>query len=156
MKLFRKVVDERQEHEMMRIERGAFWVMFFTLWLSVLVQLIVLDSGITYIAGEVIAGLLGAIWLLVGCIRNGFYDYYAKPGLKVYFLYSTVAAFIYAILLPLRNHIQYNIPFWGSVMQTFTIRFLSFFVIMFLAQASIGIIIKSRSKKLQQKYEDSE
>ena len=154
MKLFRKVLDERQEQEIMRVERTAFWVIFFSLWISVLIQLIVFDFDITHIAGELAVGLIGAIWILIGNFRHGTFDYFTKPGVKAYILYSSIASVTYALLLPLRNYIQYGIYFWDSVFRTFAGRFFSFFVFMFVLLSIFGTVSKMRAKKLQKKYED--
>jgi small neutral amino acid transporter SnatA (MarC family) len=89
MKLFHKLLDERQEQETMRIERGAFYVIFFALAISILVQLMVFNLDITHIAGEIIVLFMGAAWALAGYIRRGIWDNFTKPGIKSYLIYST-------------------------------------------------------------------
>ena len=151
MKLFRKVVDERQEQELKRIESGAYYVFLFGLGISILVQRIIFDFDITHIAGELIVLIIGATWAMIGYIRRGIWDYFTKPGVKTYSIYSAVAGIIYGVLGYFRSDVSFL-----DFLPTFAIRFLWFFVIMFLIIAFTGTIVKMRAKKLQQKYNDED
>ena len=48
----KKIIDERQELEMMKVERTGFWIMWGVLLLSLLVQSLFLGAGPKQIAGE--------------------------------------------------------------------------------------------------------
>ena len=41
----KKIIDERQELEMMKVERTGFWIMWGVLLLSLLVQSLFLGAG---------------------------------------------------------------------------------------------------------------
>jgi hypothetical protein len=149
MKLFRKVVDERQEQELKRIESGAYYVFLFGLGISILVQLIMFDFDITHIAGELIVLFMGVAWAMIGYIRRGIWDYYTKPGIKSYLICSTIVGLVYGILGYFYSGISFS-----DFLPTFALRFLWFFVIMFLMLSLLGTIIKMRAEKLQKENED--
>lgn len=152
MKNFRKIVDERQEKEMMQIERSGFWIMLFILAGSILVQLIAFDINLLHIAGESVAIIIGCMWIMIGFIRRGLWDYFSKPGTKSYVIYSVTAAFLIGSVLSL-PYLRSDISLW-SFMQMFAVRFLGFSVLGFLVLSLYGIVVKTRMKKLQEEYED--
>ena len=152
MKIFRKQIDERQDLELMRIERSGFYVILFALAASILIQAFFFDISLQHIAGESIAILLGACIVMFGYIRRGLWDHFSKPGIKSYLLYSIPVAIIYG-LMPLRTHQELPIP---ELLQLLSFRTLSSFTIMFLLLSLTGKIIKMRAKKLQEDYSDKE
>ena len=54
MKLFRKIIDERQELEAMKITGTGFWILFFGLMLAIILQLFFFEFDIRYILGELV------------------------------------------------------------------------------------------------------
>lgn len=57
----KKIVDERQEAELQKIEHYGFWVMFWALFAAIMYQITFVENGISMIWGEVIAILLKKI-----------------------------------------------------------------------------------------------
>jgi drug/metabolite transporter (DMT)-like permease len=151
MKIFRKIVDERQELEMMRVERASFWVIFFALVIVISVQTLALGFDLKHIAGESVALALGAVWAVAGHIRKGSYDYFTKPGMKSYVGYSLAGGLIFGLAAPLANYFRYDTPI-GYCLLFFVINFVCIFVLCFLALLLLGNITKKRQKKLQQEY----
>ena len=135
----------------MRIESGACYVIILALGISVIVQIIVFDFDIIHIAGEMIVLLIGVAWALIGYIRRGIYDNFTKPGIKSYIAYSAVVGIIYGIL----GYFRFDSSF-SDFLPILAFRFLWLFVIMFVMLSLIGSIIKMRTKKLQQKYEEDD
>ena len=149
MKLFRKVVDEREEQETKRIESGAYYIMVFALGISVFIQVIIFNFDIAHVAGEIIVLLIGVTWALAGYIRRGIWDNFTRPGVKSYLVYSTIVGIVYGFIGYFRSDISVL-----NFMPTFAIRFLWIFVIMFLILTFYGTIIKMRTKNLQQIYDE--
>lgn len=155
MKLFRKVIDERQELEMMRVERSTFWLMFFLLMISIPIQLFVKDFGLEHVAGEFIISMVGCIWSLIGYARRGSWGYFTKPGIKSYIFYSLTAAFIVGIMHPLIRFFRNGLSILDGLL-TFAINFAIMFPVCFLLMWFLGSLIKKRQNRLQQEYEDNE
>lgn len=154
MKLFRKVVDERQELEMMHIERGAFYVMVFALAIGILIQIFALDFDFTHVAGEFIVLLIGTVWAFIGSIRRGSWDYFTKPGMKAYLIYSIATGLIFGLVAPLTRYFRYGAPLMDCL-RVFAKNFIILFMIAFLTLLLFGTIAKKRQEKLQQKHGDS-
>ena len=153
MRLFRKVVDERQEYEMMRVERSSFWILFFGLVAAVLIQVALYGFDFALVAGEVIILLLCSVWSLVGYVRRGLWDYYSKPGIKAYIFYSVAAAVITGTAATLPIYFRYGLPLWECLM-IFAISAVSAFILAFIVLFAIGSITKKRQQKLQNDYTD--
>ena len=68
----KKIIDERQELEMMKVERTGFWIMWGVLLLSLLVQSLFLGAGPKQIAGENISFLVGCLIVVIGCVKVNF------------------------------------------------------------------------------------
>lgn len=155
MKLFRKVVDERQELEMMRIDRSAFYVTFGVLSIVCTVQIFAMDFDFTHVSGEFFALVIGGVWLLIGYIRSGLWGNFTEPGMKSYLLFSAAGAFVFSIPIPLRLYFRYKSGLADCIL-AFGLQFIIIFVAGFLVMAFTGSIIKKRREKLQMKFTDDE
>lgn len=154
----KKIVDERQEREMLKIEHIGFWIMFWSLFGSIIIQTILYPADFKRITGEIIVFLIGCIVTLICCFRKGFWDYYSEPSIKNYFLYSIAFAIliwiIQAITLyknidDLKNNISQLIISSGL---SAVVMFPVFFILLFIS----GTIVKKRRKKLEKDVEDDD
>lgn len=155
MKLFRKVIDERQELEMMRVERVGFWLLYLGLAVAIVVQIFVVDVAdfnFADIAGEFIVLIFGCVITLIGHIRRGSWDYFTKPGMKSYLIYSAVVAFIVGTFMPLARFFRQGISFSDSLL-VFVTNFAMMFLVSFLLLWLLGSATKRRQKKLEQESE---
>ena len=73
MKWVRKIVDEREELEIMRIESSSYYVFLFGLGIAIVVQSFVFWS-FEHVIGELIILLAGVGWAMVGYFRKGVWD----------------------------------------------------------------------------------
>lgn len=153
MKLFRKVIDERQELEMMRVERSSFWVMFVGLAVVITAQVFAFNFDFEHIAGESVVLIIGVAWALIGYIRRGSWDYFTKPGMKSYVLYSIAAAVIFGTFAPLKRYLRDGASLTDSLL-LFAINFVFLFILVFVSLFLVGTITKKRQNKLQQEYMD--
>jgi hypothetical protein len=152
MKLFRKIVDEREELEMMRVERTGYYVVFAGLVIAIIVQTVLFDYDFLPIAGEFIALIAGAVWTCIGFVRRGVWDYHTKPGMKTYLIYSLIGALVFGCLMPLMRYFKYELPLqWVLVM--FAINFVSIFALIFVTLLIYGESVKRRRKKLDEKFD---
>lgn len=156
IKMFRKIIDERQELEMLRVERVGFWLLYLGLAAAIIVQIFVVDVAdftFTNIAGEFAVLILGCVVSLIGYIRSGSWSYFSKPGMKSYLIASTITAFIVGIFMPLARFFRLGIPVSESLL-LFAINFAGMFIVMFLLMWLLGSITKKRQAKLQQDFEE--
>ena len=151
MNWFRKVIDEREELEIKRIESGAYYVFLSGLGIAIVVQVFMFES-LQYVAGELIVLLAGAGWAMVGYFRKGIWDCRTKPGMKSYIGYSLFFTLVYGIIILVMRFLS------GADMLT-SLRFAAInsivmFFALFLLFALLGNIIKWRRKKLEQEFDD--
>ena len=78
MKKMKSNLDERQEEQLLHIERNGCWFAFWALLISLFVQQGIWGfSDIRIVAGEWIIFMLLAIYLGAACIKNGICAYSA-------------------------------------------------------------------------------
>lgn len=153
----KKIVDERQQMELMKIEHIGFWIMFWMLSAVIVIQCITNKTGIgKAVMGESIVLLTGSIVVLVGCIRKGLWNYTSKPSVKNYLLYSVAGALVFGVIngVDKYNNIEYfKSRFSELILATgvsTVFMFLFTFVIMFVS----GTVVNKRRKKLEQEFDD--
>ena len=138
----KKIVDERQELELLKIERAGFYVLFFALAADISAKTLFFQVPFRALIGENVAFLAGCVTILAGCMKRGLWNYSSKPGLKNYLLSSLIGTLIFR-----------DIPHAGYAALIFAI---SIFILMFATLAAIGEYTKKRQAKLDQEYEDED
>lgn len=150
-------MDERQELELLKIEHVGFWIMFWALTISIIIQTIFMNKDFDEIIGEMIVLLIGAGCIIIGCAKKGQWDYYSQPSMKNYLLYSTITATIFSLLIGVKKWKQYEVfreDFWGMAIPIVLILFVSCFALVFISLFICGKIVQNRRKKLEKEYEE--
>ena len=155
MKWFRKVVDEREELELRRIESSACYVFIFGLGIAIIVQLLAFEMNFEHVVGELTILLIGVGWAMVGYFRKGIWDYRTKPGIKAYVGCSFITALSYVILSTLARYFRSEIDFIDCLKYA-AVNSIFIFSAVFLVAALFGTITKQRRKKLEQRSEDTD
>lgn len=146
----KKIVDERQELELLRIERTGFWVLYIALAVDIMSKIIFLNVSPKQLIGENIAFIAGCITIIIGCTKRGLWDRYSRPGFKSYLIYSLAGSVIFAAVLFAALLIR-DVPHAITAAVIFGV---SIFVILFAALALMGVYIKKRNDKLDKEYDD--
>ena len=63
-------LDEMQDQKLLKLEEYGFWVMFWALAVSIVVQLII-GGTIKEVLGEIIILLVGSVYLSAATLKNG-------------------------------------------------------------------------------------
>lgn len=146
-------LDERQENQLLHIEKNGCWLAFWALIASVFIQQVFFGiTDIQTIAGEYIILLCLAIYLAVGCVKNGIWDRHLKADPKTNMITSAVAAILASIAFALVNYRSYQDIL--SAVATFVVMVFSVFIICFLALSSLSLLYKKRVKKMEDKYDE--
>lgn len=156
MKLFKKIVDERQEQELMRIERIGFWVMFWGLLIAIHVQLFAYGLSLQQIMGEFIVLLIGALIVSIGCIRKGLWSYVTKPSIQsnsVYSLIGSLTTTSISIALQYKRMSEAENVDLISLLPTFIIQALVMFVICFILLTVSSAITNKRKEQLEANFD---
>ncbi|AWW27821.1 DUF6773 family protein [Acetobacterium carbinolicum] len=156
MKKMKKVVDERQELELYKIEHLCFWIVFWLLLGSIIVQSMFLNAPFSQWGFEWAIFMISCGGVIVGCYKKGQWDFYSKPTTKNYLIYSLIGAgafaIIYAITLYMNHaYLKGHLLALGSLtLLIFALLFALIFVALFVS----GTLIKKRQKKLEDQFSD--
>ena len=74
-------LDEMQDQKLLKLEEYGFWVMFWALVLSIVIQLII-GSSIKEVLGEIIVLLIGSVYISVTTLKNGLWTRTSIPTRK--------------------------------------------------------------------------
>lgn len=153
MKRMKNNLDERQELELLRIEHNGCWIAFWGLLIVMLVQMIAGNDGPKNLAGEWVVFMFLAIYIVVGCIKNGIWDRKLKPDFKTNIIVSSIASVVMGIVWFTISYRNYH-RFAGSVATGIFI-FLVTEIVCFAALVASSKIYKKRLQQLEEMDEDS-
>lgn len=158
MKLFKKKVDERQELELLRVEHVCFWLGFWALFISIIVQTYFMNAPFIQFAPELFIFIAVCIALLIGCMRKGLWDYSTEPTMKTYFISSLIGAVGVTIVLFLSK--IGNAKFYGANPRMLIFLGVLYFAVTFIAcfavTAAVGKVVNNKRKNLEKEYSDSD
>lgn len=155
----KKIIDERQEMDMLKVEHIGFWVMFWGLLGAIIIQTILYPADLKKIVGEMIIFIIGCIVVLIGYIRKGVWDYYTEPTVRNYIIYSVIGTIIFTIIDIISKY--KNIDYFKNnnikhLLIASGITGLSMFVVFFIALFICGTCVTKRRKKLEKEIEDED
>ncbi|MEN6391217.1 MAG: DUF6773 family protein [Syntrophomonas sp.] len=158
MKLFKKVVDERQELELLKIEHYGFWILFWGLCISTIVQVIVMDAPFKQVAAEFSILMVGSIGILVGCVMKGQWDYYTMPNTKTYILTGGIGATIFCLIFAIAKYAksEYYHNNVNELFVTTMVNFALLFASIFITTAIVGKLVEKKREKLAREYGDKD
>ncbi|WKY48283.1 hypothetical protein Q5O24_02825 [Eubacteriaceae bacterium ES3] len=156
MKKFKKVIDERQEMELYKIEHLFFWVLYWLLLGSIIVQATFMGSPFKEWAFEWFIFMIGSVGMAIGSYKKGQWDYYTKPTIKTYLLYSLAGSGIFSVIFSIaaylnNDYLKTNL----SALLIFTFFLFAFlFILIFALLALTGHLTKKRQTKLAQEFDE--
>ena len=131
MKKTKSNLDELQELKLLKIEHNGCWLAFWGLLAVILTQIAIGNDSKQDLSGEWIVFMCLALYLTVGCIRNGIWDRKLKPNFKNNIMASSIAAVVMGILWFIISYRNYH-KLVGSI-ATGVIMFFSIEILCFLA-----------------------
>lgn len=156
MKKFKKVVDERQEMELYKIEHVCFWLVLWLLLGSIIIQSMFLNAPFSQWGFEWVILMICCGGVTVGYYKKGQWDYYSKPTTKNYLIYSLIGsggfAVIYAITMFINNDYFKDDLLVLALLTAIIFAFL--FALIFAALFITGTLVKNRQKKLEDEFND--
>ncbi|MCL2426817.1 MAG: hypothetical protein FWD05_10840 [Oscillospiraceae bacterium] len=157
MKIFRKnYLDEREKTESRRITSIAYWIAFWGLVISIMVQLFAFEFNFANIAGEFIVLLVCALYVAVRHARRGIDDNsFIKYSIKTYLIISLAISFLINIPAFLIWYVRHEMLLSDSLLY-FAIGIAVSFVLAFGLTVTFGSLTKKRRKKLDEKYSNDD
>lgn len=158
MKKFKKIIDERQEMELYKIEHIFFWIVYWLLLASIIIQATFMNAPFSNWAFEWFIFMIGSIGLGIGSYRKGQWDYYTKPTLKSYLLYSLIGAGAFSLIFTIAQYFT-NEYLKNSILSLLIfalVLFVFLFILMFSLLSLLGHLTKKRQAKLAQEFADDD
>ena len=90
-------LDEMQDQKLLKLEECGFWILFWTLLASILIQLIT-GAGMKEVIGEIIVFLIGSVYLAITTLKNGLWTRSSAPSRKGNALVSIIPAAVIGAL----------------------------------------------------------
>ncbi|MDD6069498.1 MAG: hypothetical protein PUC12_01610 [Clostridiales bacterium] len=152
MKKMTNNLDERQELKLLKIEHNGCWLAFWGLLIVILVQQVMGNGSVKNLAGEWIVFMCLALYLSIGCMKNGIWDRRLKPNFRTNAIASSIAAFAMGVIWFVISYNNYH-KLAGSI----ATGVFMFLCTGFLCLAMLTIssrIYKKRVEKLEEIEED--
>ena len=145
----KRITDERQDHEIHKIEHVALWLLFWLLVVSIPVQLLLFHDPMMLL-GEIAALIVVSLFVGISFLRRGLWGTYTTPTWRTHLLSGLLTAVIGTGLL-----LAYR---WGSehIILYLFISFAGLFLVAFLLSFFAGVFVKRREKKLADESCDSD
>ena len=153
MRKMKNRLDERQEQKLLQIEHNGCWFAFWALLLSLFIQQMIF--GIRewkYIAGEWMIFMCLALYISIGCMKNGIWDRKLEPNAKTNFLVSLIAAVVFGIVFAAVNYMNYHAM--EAAVWTFVILAVILFVVLYATLSLCVVILKKRVQKIEGDYKE--
>ncbi len=151
---FGKYADEREMQELLVIGNISFWILFFALFVTSVVQLTALRMPPQSLFGELICLFVGIFSLMIGYLTRGVGGTGFKNKKNAPFKTSLLAAFIAMII----GGVIFVIATYGSWnelnMKYILIEPICAFVLTFVLCYTFFTVLKRRRKKLERKYQE--
>ena len=142
-------LDERQENQLLNIEKNGCWFAFWALLASIFIQQGIFGiSDFRAVAGEWIVFMTLAIYLIISCLKKGIWDRHLKADSKTNLITSIIAAFAASAVFSVINYMNYKK--WQGAVATFAVMSIFIFVLCFAAISVSAAIYKKRVKKLEE------
>lgn len=155
MKKMKNKLDEMQEQKLLQIEHNGFWLAFWGIIISIIVQMFIFgQSNWQSIIGELALLFLISIYTLVACIKNGIWDRNLSPTPKTNIVISIISGAVVGILYFGISYKNYH-RFWSSI-AIGIICFTGTFLLTFLALSVCSKLYKKRLLYLENKLEDDD
>lgn len=156
MKWFSKKnnLDEMQELKLLKIESRGFWLGFFGLFLSIMVQIFLYDSeeakGI--FTGEFIVLLCMGIYLIAGCLKNGIWDRHLQATPQVNIGVSILAAALTALFNAIMSYRNYHSI--GGAVAVFIVYFFMIGIILSVTMCLCTAFYQRKRTQLEEECEE--
>lgn len=155
-KFFRKKIDERQQADLNRVGNYGFWIAFWMLIVSVVLQGTILHRPFREWAAEWVIFMVIAVYELIACVKIGVWtEYTQRPTLKSHLLNSLLGSGGFAVFFTIGNCTSVTTELTaGFVLRVFITWFAGLFVLMMASFLVSGWIYNRRLDKLEEKMDE--
>lgn len=147
------ILDEMQERNLLKLEETGFWIVFWSLFVAIVVQLII-KPDIKMIAGEAIALLIASIYIAYSSIKNGLWSKSTVPTRKQNAVTSMLPALLLGIIHVVRTFFVLKKAISPGVIITIGIRIAIVYILCFVVLEMMRIIYQKKRNKLDDSVDE--
>ena len=145
----KRITDERQDHEIHKIEHVALWLLFWLLVVSIPVQLLLFHDPMMLL-GEIVVLIVVSLFVGISFLRRGLWGTYTTPTWRTHLLSGLLSAVIGTGVIAAFA--------WGNkhIILYLSISLCRIVLVAFLLSFVSGVFVKRREKKLADESCDSD
>lgn len=146
-------LDERQEQELLKIERNGFWLAFWLLAAAMLIQMVFFTEDVWMSMGETLILLIISMYVAISCLKAGIWDRRLKANSSTNVIVSLIAGLVMGVAMFLKVFRSFPDKPMGSIAAgVFTVIFV--FALCFIALTISMRAYKKKIKALEEEPED--
>lgn len=153
MMKFKNNLDERQEEELLKIEKNGCWFAFWGLLVAILIQTIMNVGDFSKIAGEWIVFMALTIYLLGACSKRGIWDRRFKPEPKTNLIVAVIAGFLCGLFVFAASCVR-SPEFVLIALQIAIVTFVIVTIIAFAFLSLCAHFVRKRAEELEKEPEE--
>ncbi|MCM1039683.1 MAG: hypothetical protein NC434_10200 [Ruminococcus sp.] len=109
MKKWENKLDEMQEQKLLQIEHNGYWLAFWGLFISLIVQLLIYGPGcFENCVGEWIVFMCIAVYMVAACLKNGIWDRRFTPKPATHLLLSLLVGVFCGVMQFIVSYRRYG------------------------------------------------
>lgn len=154
----KKIVDERQELELLKIEHVVYWIVFWGLFISLIIQSMFMDVPFQQYLPEFVIFMVSCVGILIGSVRKGQWDFYTRPTMKTYVITAAVGSLVFGIINGVARYLRLEF-FKDKILMlvlTTVIMMVFLFAAIFVLSVLVGNMVKKKRERLAKEYGDDE
>ncbi|MCR5031956.1 MAG: hypothetical protein K6A92_03760 [Lachnospiraceae bacterium] len=152
MKKTNNVLDERQEADLLKIERSGCWLAFWGLLIAIVVQTVI---GTTDIIGEWIVFMCLCLYMVVECLRKGIWARSFKPSAGSNLMFSVIGAVAFGIVTAITAYFR-KPEAWRVAIMCGVFACVLLFIVLFITLSIAGSAVKKQEEKLNAEPENED
>lgn len=147
-------LDEMQEQKLLHIESRGYWLSFWLLGASLVIQLICYGPGMDwrFMAAEWLIFMIIALYVAIACMKEGIWDRKLKPTIGNNLLMSFCGGAVIGIAQFVISYRNYHKPVGSVAAGIFS--GLMVMILCFIALTISAAILKKRQEKLEKESEE--
>lgn len=147
MKQAKKYLDEMQDQKLLRIEEIGFWLVFWVLFGTIVIQFL-LGAHLKEIAGEISALFVASIYITVKSLKNGLWTRSYAPNFKTNAFASMFPALLLGVIKAVRIFAATPGQIPTDALQKLLLSILVIYVICLIVLEIMRFVYHRRRKKL--------
>ncbi len=149
----KNALDEMQERNLLKLEEVGFWIVFWSLLASIIIQFII-KPDIKTIAGEAAVLLIASIYIACSSIRKGLWTKNMVPTRRINAVTSIIPAILLGAIHIVRTFVVLGKDVTAETVVTISIRTAVAYLLCFAVLEIMRFVYKKKREELDDSKEE--